>query len=121
VTAAGDRKIGAVFGLLGAVLFALAGLLQIAQGIFDLAVRHGPRAASPFDQALILLVVALIVGFFAVLGGLRAEGHAIVSGVVMIVLAIVGWLVLGLGSGVLGLLGVILMVVSGVVFLASGR
>ena len=121
MTEAGDRRIGGVFGLLAAVLLAVEAIVDLARGFFDLAVGHGGIGSFPFGEALILLVLALIVGFFSVLGGLRPEGHAVVAGAVLIVLAIVGWLVLGLGSGVLAILGAVLMLVAGIVFLASGR
>lgn len=121
MTEAGDRRIGGIFGLLGAVLLAAEAILDLARGVFDLAVGHGGITSFPFSEALILLVLALIVGFFSVLGGMRPENHAVVAGVVLLVLAIVGWLVLGLGGGVLAILGAVLMVVAGIVFLASGR
>jgi hypothetical protein len=41
--------------------------------------------------------------------------------VVLLVLVVVGWLELGLGSGLFALLGAVLALVGGVVFLASGR
>jgi hypothetical protein len=121
VSESGDRRIGAVFGLLGAGLLAAEAILDVAYGVFDLAARHGGVGSFPFGEALVLIVVALIVGFFSILGGLRPGGNAVLSGVVLVVLAIVGWLVLGLGGGLLGILGAVLMLVAGIVFLASGR
>jgi hypothetical protein len=121
VAEVGDRKVGAVFGLLGAVVLALAGFLDLASGVFDVVVGRSGHAYFPFDQGLIFVVVALIVGVFAVLGGLRGEGRSTVAGAVLVVVALAGWLVLGLASGLLPILGNLLVLVGGVVFLVSGR
>ncbi len=107
--------------MLGAVLLAVEAILDLARGVFDLAVRRAGIASFPFAEALVLIVLALIVGFFSAYGGLRPGGSAIVAGAVLIVLAIVGWLLLGLGGGILAILGAVLMLVAGIVFLASGR
>jgi hypothetical protein len=117
----GDRRIAALCGLLGAVLIALDGLLDLARGVFYLAAGHGLHAYQPFDQALIFLVVGLIVALFAALGGLGRNGREVVAGVVLIVIALAGWLALGFGSGVLAILGGLLVLIGGVVFLVSGR
>ncbi len=114
-----ERKLGAVFGLLGAVLIALDGLLDIARSIFYAVVgRHG-HILGPLAQALIFLVVAVIIGLFSVMGALRREGRALVAGVVLIVIAVFGWLELGFGYGLLALLGTLLTLIAGVVFLVS--
>jgi hypothetical protein len=116
-----DRRLGGVFGILGAVLIALEGLVALARGVVYLAVGRSGVAYRPFDQALIFLVAALIIGLFALLGATRREGRATVAGVVLIVLVIVGWLELGFSAGVLALLGALLTLVAGIVFLVSGR
>lgn len=118
---AGDRRVAAVLGVIGAVLIGLDGLIDVARGVLYLAIGRGARAFLPFDQGLVFLVVALLIGVFSVLGGVRREASAIVAGAVLVVLAVVGWLALGLGSGLLSVLGTILALVAGVVFLVSGR
>lgn len=121
MTAEGERRIGAVFGLLGAVLIALDGLLDIARGVFYVVVGRGEHAYSPFGQAIVFLVVGLIIGLFSIMGAVPREGRATVAGAVLLVLAVVGWLVLGFGSGILAILGTVLVLVSAVVFLVSGH
>lgn len=117
----GDRKIAGLLGLLGALLLGLEGLLDLIRGAVYLAVRHGVGSFATFDQALILIVVAIVIAAFAVLGAVHREGRAVVAGAVLIVIAIVGWLELGFGSGVLALLGALLTLLGGVVFLVSSR
>ncbi|MGP8077514.1 MAG: hypothetical protein ACLQD8_01555 [Thermoplasmata archaeon] len=117
----GDRTIGAAFGVLGAVLLVLEGLLDLLRGVYYLALGRGLRAFGPFDQSIVLIVVGAVVAIFAILGGARREERSLVSGAVLVVVALAGWLVLGFGSGVLSLLGSILVLIAGVVFLVSAR
>jgi hypothetical protein len=116
-----DRRVAGLLGLLAAVLIGLDGLLDLARGLFSLAVGRVGPAYFPFDQGVILVAVALLVAAFSVMGGLRRDGRSTVAGVVLLVVVVVGWLALGLGSGLLSLLGALLGLVAGVVFLVSGR
>jgi hypothetical protein len=117
----GDRRIAAIFGVLGAALLVLEGFIDLLRGVVYLAIGRGFGAFGPFDQAVILVVMGLVVGLFALLGRYRSEGRSLVAGVVLIVIAIVGWLGLGFGSGILGLLGTVFVLVSGVVYLVADR
>jgi len=121
MTDGGDRRIAVAFGLLGAVLLVLEGLVDLVRGVVYLAIGRGLQAYGPFDQAVILVVMGLVVGLFAVLGRAHAEGRSLLAGIVLIVLAVIGWLGLGFGSGVLGLLGTVFLLISGVVFLVADR
>lgn len=118
---AGDRRVAAVLGLVGAVLIGLDGLIDVARGVLYLAIGRESHAVFPFDQGLVFLVIALLIGLFSVLGGVRREANAVAAGAVLVVLAVVGWLALGLGSGLLSVLGTVLALVAGVVLLVSGR
>ncbi len=116
-----DHRVASLFGLLGAVLLIVQGILDLLSGVVYLAVGHGVRAYGSFDQAVIFVIVGLIVGFFAAAGRIRRDERTIVTGVILIVLALVGWLALGFGSGVLGILAAVLILISGVVYLLAGR
>jgi len=116
-----DRRIAALFGFLGAVLIGLEGLVDLVRSAIYLAVGSGVHAFLPFDQGVVFLFLGLIVGAFAFLGGMRGEGHATMAGAVLLVVVVVGWFALGLGSGLLAILGAVLALVAGVVFLVSGR
>ena len=116
-----DRRIAALCGLLGAALIGLEGLLDLARTLLALAFDRGRSALLPFDQGVVLVVLSLVIAIFSVLGGLRREGRPVAAGAVLLVLVVVGWLELGLGSGLFALLGAVLALVGGVVFLASGR
>lgn len=121
LTEAGDRRVAALLGLLGGVLIGLDGLLDLARGVFYLVVGHSGHALYPFDQGVVEIVVALLVVLFSLIGGIRRESRPIVAGAVLVVLVAVGWFALGLGSGLLAILGAVLALVAGVVFLVSGR
>jgi hypothetical protein len=119
VSAEGNRGIASVFGILGAVLWLVDAVILLVSGVVYLAVNHGARALGAFDSGIVLFVIGLVVAFFAVLGGRRTRDNSVVAGIVLLVVAIVGWLLLGLASGVLDLLGTIFVLISGVVFLVS--
>ncbi len=121
MSAATDHRVASLFGLLGAALLIVQGILDLASGVVYLAVGHGGRAFGSLDESLILIVVGFIVAFFAAVGRTRGEERSIGTGVVLVVLALVGWLILGFGGNVLGLLGTILILISGVVYLLAGR
>lgn len=118
---AGDRRIGSLFGILGAILLGASGLLEGIRGVVDLAIGRGSGAFTPIEGALVLIVFALIVGFFSILGRSPTGDRSLLAGGVLIVLALVGWLLLGTATGVLALLGTLCALVAGVVFLLAGR
>lgn len=121
MSAESDRRLAGLLGIVGAVLIALEALLDLVRGVVYLAVGHGAFGLGAFSEALILLVFTLLVIVFSVLGSQRQEGHAVVAGVVLVVLVVVGWLGLGVGSGLFALLGLLLVLIAGVVFLVAGR
>ncbi len=110
-----------VFGLVGGGLIALEGLVDLVRGVVYLAIGYGVRAFGPFDQALLFLVIGVVIAFFAAVGGRRDSDRAVLSGVVLIVIVLAGFLVLGFGSGVLVLLGALLALISGVAFVVVAR
>jgi hypothetical protein len=117
----GDRGIAAVFGFVGAAFLVVEALLDLVRGVVYLAVGHGLRSFGPFDQAVVFLVLAVVVVLFSILGAARGRDRAVMSGAVLIVLALVGWLFVGFGSGVLALLAGIFILIAGVVFLVASR
>lgn len=121
MTAESDRGLALIFGIIGAVLIVLDGLLKFAGGAYYLAIGHGDRAIGVWSQALLFLVVGFLMGFFALIGRSGTGDRAVTAGALLVVLVVAGWLVLGLTSGVLALLGSLLVLVSGVLYLLAGR
>lgn len=117
----GERGIGAALGLIGAVLFFFEAFLDLVRGVVYLALGHGMHSFGPFDEALLLIVVGILVAVFAVMGGVRPGDRSLLSGAVLVVVALVGWLALGFGTGVLALLGSVFVLLAGVVFLVASR
>lgn len=121
MSADGDRRLGMIFGLIGAAFLVLAGLFDLVGSVVFLAVGHGLRALDALDQSIVFIVVGLLIGFFAVLGRVRGGDRTFVIGLILIVLALVGWLALGFGSGVLAILASIFVLIGGIFYLAAGR
>jgi hypothetical protein len=116
MSAAENRRMAMVLGLIGALLLLLEGGVDLVSGVVFFALGHGYSALGAVEQSFLFVIVGLMIGFFAVLGRSRGEDRSLLSGVVLIVLVVVGWLALGFTSGVLVLLGSVFALVGGIVF-----
>ena len=120
-TSEGDRHLGMVFGLLGSLLILLEGVLRAIGGTIFLFVGHGRSAFATWEQALVLVAIGLITGFFSLYGRSGVRDRGLAAGVALIVLAVIGWFALGFGSELLALLGAVLVLIGGILFLVSNR
>jgi hypothetical protein len=121
MTADGDRRLALVFGVVGALLLILAAVIRLVVGVVFLAAGHGYDAFGAVTGAVIFFVVGLLIGFFAVLGRSRSGDRSFAVGVILIVLAFVGWLALGFAGSVLAILAAVFALISGILFLVAGR
>ncbi len=117
----GDRRIGWLLGLLGAALIFVEGVLDLIGGAISTALGRNLRPFGWFDHGVILLVFGILAGFFALLGRSRREDQGLAAGIVLVVLVVAGWLVLGLANGLLPVIGSLLVLVAGVLYLAASR
>ncbi len=113
-----DRRIAGTFGLVGAVLIVLDGVLGMLGGVLYWATG---RPFAAIDHGFVLIVVGVLLAFFAGLGRVGRDEYALAAGAVLVVFAIVGYLLLGFGNGVLALVGSVLVLVGGVIFLVASR
>lgn len=114
-----ERSLGFGFGVLGGALVILGALVSLAVGVFDLASGRSFGAASQAAEAVVLFVVGGLALFFAFLAHRDWKEHPVTSGVVLVVVAAIGWGVLGLGGSVLALIGAIFVFLAGVLFLVE--
>lgn len=114
-----DRRIGLVFGVLGSALIVLDGILRIIAGAILLAIGHTRNVVGTWDNAFLLIAVGLITGFFSLYGRSGPRDRGLAAGAILIVLSLVGWFALGFGHELLALLGAILILVGGILFLVS--
>jgi hypothetical protein len=121
VAAAENRRLGMVFGLVGALFLLLEGLVDLVSGVVFVSLGHGYRALGAVQESFILIAIGLLIGIFSVFGRTRGEDRALASGVVLIVLVVVGWFALGFSSGVLAILGSVFVLLGGFFFLIATR
>jgi hypothetical protein len=114
------RRAGFLLGLLAAVLLLVEALIHFAVGVAFLATGRTLGGLGSLGGSVVLVVVALLIGFFAFLGRARGADYAMVAGIVLVVVAIVGWLALGFGGSVLGILAGLFALIAGILFLVSG-
>lgn len=112
-----ERRLGYGFGLLGGGLILVGALLSFVVGTVDLVVRHPFGAFGALSGAVILLVVGGLALFFAYLGHGAWRDRPLASGILLVLLAGIGWLVLGLGANVVALVGALFVFLAGVLYL----
>jgi hypothetical protein len=112
-----ERGVGHVLALVGGLMIGIGGLLALIFGFADLALGRTFGAAGAVSQAFVLFVVGGLVLLFAYLGERAWKDRPLTTGVLLVVLALVGWVALGLGSNVLALVGGILALVAGLLYL----
>jgi hypothetical protein len=116
----GERRLAFAFGIIGAILLGVAALISLAD-VIGLALQGRPydRISGDLAQFVLDVVLALLVVVFSAMGRPRFVGRPVASGVVLIVIAVAGWLVLGLADSLLGLVAGLFTLIAGVLFLTS--
>jgi len=121
VSGSGERNLGFLFGGLGALLLVVAGVLDFFGAFVSIALGFGHPALGLFTRSVIDVIVGLLVGLFALYGRSVDRDRTFSAGVVLIVLAVVGWFGLGLGADIVGLLGALFALIGGILYVLSRR
>lgn len=116
-----NRRIAFLFGVLGAVLLVASGLIDFIGGFVFLALGSGGPAIAAWGRSVVDVVLGLIVGALSLLGRTGPNDRALTAGVVLVVIAIVGWFGLGLANGVLAILAALFCLIGGLIFLVGTR
>ena len=112
-----EQRLGYGFGLLGGALIALAGLVSLIVGTADLILGRPNGAISAASSAVVLFVVVGLAIFFAWLARHDWSARPLASGVLLVVLAVVGWAIVGIDASLLALVGSLFAFLAGVLFL----
>jgi hypothetical protein len=118
---ASNRAVGFLFGILGAILIVLEGLLDFIRSALFLAIGHPLIAWDEFTASILFVVLGIVFAVLAMLGRSRGNDRALASGVVMVVLALLGLVVLGFANGLVGLLGTIFVLIGGIFYIVEAR
>jgi hypothetical protein len=114
-----ERRLGWGFGLLGAVLIGVGGLVALIASAADLVTSRMPGAAFLGATALVLLVLAGLAFVFAYLGYHTWSDRPLVSGVLLVVIAAVAWAALGFGANVFAVIGALFVFLAGVLYIVG--
>ena len=112
-----ERRLGYAFALGGGLLIMLGALIALAVGSVDLVLGRPFALLDALSEAVVLFVVGGLSVFFAYLGRHGWSDRPVTSGVLLIVLAVVGWSVLELGGNVVALIGAVFVLLAGVLYL----
>jgi len=115
------RNLAWLLGLLAALFLVFAGIIDFVGGFVFLALGLGGHALGSWARSVVYVVVGLLFGLFAMVGRSGPADRALGAGVVLVVLAVVGWLGLGFGGELLALLAALFALISGILFLVSSR
>lgn len=111
-----EQRLGYGFGVLGGALIALGGLVSLVLGTIDLALGHPYGALNAAGQAVLLFVVGGLAILFAWLGHRAWSSRPLTSGVLLVVMAGLGWAVAGVAANLVGLVGVLFVFLAGVLY-----
>lgn len=112
-----ERTMGHLFGLIGGALIIVGAAIAAAFGVADLLLGHAFAAMGAGGEAIVLGVVGALVLLFAYLGEHGWAEKPVVSGVLLVLLAIISWAVLGLGVNALAIIGGIFTLLAGALYL----
>jgi hypothetical protein len=112
-----ERRIGYGFGLLGGLLILVGALWNLVLGTVAVVTRHPYIAVGAYTGTVVLFVVGGLALFFAYLGHGAWRDRSLASGILLVLLAGIGWLVLGLGANVFALIGGLFVFLAGVLYL----
>ena len=115
------RGLALIFGILGALILVLGGVIDFVGGFVFLALGLGGHALGAWYRSVIYVVVGIVIGLFTVIGRSGGKDRTFTAGVVLIVLAIVGWFGLGLADGLFALLAALFALIAGILYLLSAR
>jgi hypothetical protein len=115
-----NRSIGFLFGILGGIFIILEGLVDFVRSAFYLALGHPLFAWVVFSASVLFVILGIVLAGFALLGRSRGKERAVACGVVMVVLALLGIVILGFANGILGLLGAIFVLIGGIFYILTG-
>jgi hypothetical protein len=112
-----EQKLGWGFGLLGGVLIVVGAVVSALVGTFDLAMGRFAGALDAGSVAILLLAVGALALFFSYLAHRAWSGKPIIAGILLVVIAAIGWGVTGFGGNVFALLGALFVFLAGLLFL----
>jgi len=112
-----EQRLGYGFGLLGGALIALGGLVSLIVGTADLLLGRPTGAIGAASNAVVLFVIGGLAMFFAWLARHDWKERPLTSGILLVVLAVVGWALVGIDASLLALIGSLFAFLAGVLFL----
>jgi len=114
-----EQRLGYGFGLLGGAFIALGGLVSLIVGTADLLLGRPNGAIGPVSNSVVLFVMGGLAMFFTWLARHDWSSRPIASGVMLVVLAVVGWAFVGIDASLLALIGSLFAFLAGVLFLVQ--
>lgn len=114
-----EQTLGRLFGILGGGLLLLGGLVALLLGTVDLAMGHAYSAVLAGSAGVVLIVMGALALVFSHLAKHSWANRPAVSGIILMVVALVAWVSLAAGSNLIAVLGAIFVFLAGVLYLVT--
>jgi len=112
-----EERIAFGLGLLGGLVFLLAAFLALIIGSVDLASDRLNGTLAAGSQALLLAALGALGGLFAYLGYHEWRDRPFSAALLLILVAVIGVMIGGPGTGALPLVGAMLVGLAGILYL----
>ena len=114
------RTVGYVFGLVAGLLIVIESLLTLFSSAGSLLAGRSAGTAASLTLAFILFVVGILILVLVRRGRhFWTPRRTVVSGVLLVVLALVVFLLVGLGGSLILLVGAVLALLAGILYLTG--
>ena len=115
-----SNSLARTLGFLGGLIVLVGSVFNFFYGVIAAAIdRSLPQGFGSTASSIVQAVVAILLLFFVALAGSRPSEYRLAGGVVLVVVSLVG--LVFLGGGFLILIGLILTLVAGVLFVVPAR
>lgn len=114
-----ERVLGRLFGILGGGLLLLGGLVALLLGTVDLATGRLTSGILAGSTGVVLLVMGGLALAFSHLAKHGWSDRPAVSGILLMVVALVAWVAQATGSNLIAILGAIFVFLAGVLYLVN--
>ncbi|MCI4342768.1 MAG: hypothetical protein L3J92_01440 [Thermoplasmata archaeon] len=116
----GGRGLALGLGILGAILIVLEGLVDAARGVVFLAFGHAGFAVGAWSQSVLFILLGFVLLVVVVYGRAARPDGSRAAGLVLVIIPLLGFVLFGFLAGILVLLGAVLVLAAGILYLTAG-
>jgi hypothetical protein len=113
------RGLALGLGMLGAILIVLEGLIDAIRGVLFVVVGRTGFAFGAWSQSLVFVLLGIVLFVIVLYGRAARPDGTRAAGIVLVILPLLGFFLFGFLNGILVLLGAVLVLVAGILYLTT--